>query len=209
MYLLSGHFFVTGCIFFSTSVSITLCLNTGAYSRLLVVYSTSWDFSDARGRNEGAEWRQPCSVFIQSVILDMLCFLFLTSSATPTLWLLFASASECHTAYLFLTAVSQCIPSRRSAVNPPHLLICSLAWQRSSPAKAVSHKNQPLSQHITAAAVSNNAGHRANHSQWPQCALSCAHTRHSRVALELLHPGSVTVSLSTLSSSFLPLWLYH
>lgn len=44
--------------------------------------------------------------------------------------------------------------ARRSAVNPAHLLICSLAWQRSSAAKAVSHKNQLLSQHITAAGIS-------------------------------------------------------
>lgn len=71
-----------------------------------------------------------------------------------------------------------------SAVNPAHLLICSLAWQRSSPAKAVSHKNQPLSQHITTAGISNSAGNRGNHSQCPQYSHTHTHT-HTRANHEL------------------------
>lgn len=63
--------------------------------------------------------------------------------------------------------------ARRSAVNPAHLLICSLAWQSSSPAKAVSHKNQTLSQHITQAGISNSTSNSGNHSQ-------CLHTHTSK-----------------------------
>lgn len=36
-----------------------------AYSMLLVMYRMSRDFSDARGRNEGTEWRQPRCVCVE------------------------------------------------------------------------------------------------------------------------------------------------
>lgn len=44
-----------------------------AYSMLLVVYCISRDFSDARGRNEGTEWRQPRCV-IMRLCMHMCCF---------------------------------------------------------------------------------------------------------------------------------------
>lgn len=99
----------------------------------------------------------------------------------------------------------------RSAVNPAHLLICSLAWQRSSPAKAVSHKNQPLSQHITAAGISNGTGNRGNHSQCPQH--SHTHTQTNQELLLICTQGvflclspslSPLLFLSTYPHSFLP-----
>ena len=153
---------------------------------LLVVYSISRDFSDARGRNEGTEWRQPRCVYVGfDCALFLVCACVVTSVILPWklvgmemsvcvklcahLWhqrLLAGSHRPLNP--LFVVCVWEVMRVVcRSAVNPAHLLICSLAWQSNSPAKAVSHKNQPLSQHITAAGISNSAGNRGNHSQSP------------------------------------------
>lgn len=50
-----------------------------AYSMLLVVYCISRDFSDARGRNEGTEWRQPplCLCEAWSCVSACTCVVFL------------------------------------------------------------------------------------------------------------------------------------
>lgn len=148
------------------------------------------------------------------------------------------SASVCHMLYTFMTARSArvlvytiltlcfcvcvfvCLSvwevmlvARRSTVNPAHLLIRSLAWQRSSPAKAVSHKNQPLSQHITAAGISNSTGNPGNHSQCPQYAQS--HTQTHTQTNQGLHlicsqgvflylPPSISSLVLSIHTSFLP-----
>lgn len=91
----------------------------------------------------------------------------------------------------------------RSAVNPAHLLICSLAWQSGPPAKAVSHKNQPLSQHITAAGISNSTGNRGNHSQCPECAHTLTHV-HTNQELHLICTQGVFLCLSPSLSPVLP-----
>lgn len=73
---------------------------------------------------------------------------------------------SCDSKVRFASSVCVCVRHRLCTWPVDGLsiqLICLLVWDRSSPAKAVSHKNQPLSQHITARGISNGSAGPGSH----------------------------------------------